>query len=75
MALRPGNIRTCSNILNTIFRRNYTPPEAMAQMVEKMSITDENPTPPTKFVKYNWKDPLNLDSCLSEEEIMVRDQV
>jgi len=75
MALRPGSIRTCSNILNTLFRRNYTPPEAMAQMVEKMSITDENPTPPTKFVKYNWRDPLNLDSCLSEEEIMVRDQV
>merc|ERR1719354_1061002 len=47
----------------------------MAQLVEKMSVTDCNPTPPVKFARFNWKDPLNLESALTEEEIMVRDQV
>lgn len=27
-----------------------------------------------KFVKFNWQDPLNLESCLTEEEVIVRDQ-
>jgi len=27
-----------------------------------------------KFVKFNWQDPLSLESCLTGEEIMVRDQ-
>ena len=26
-------------------------------------------------MRFNWQDPLNLESCLTEEEIMVRDQV
>lgn len=68
-SVRPGSV-----LVNTLFRRNYSPP-AFAQVVEKMTSQDENPTPPTKFAKFNWKEPLNLDSCLSEEEIMVRDQV
>jgi len=77
MALRPltNSMRSCSKMLNMVLRRNYSPPEAMAQLVEKMSVTDCNPTPPVKFARFNWKDPLNLESALTEEEIMVRDQV
>ena len=26
------------------------------------------------LVRFNWQDPLSLESCLTEEEIMVRDQ-
>lgn len=26
----------------------------------------------SSFVKYNWQDPLNLESQLTEEEVMVR---
>jgi hypothetical protein len=29
----------------------------------------------SKYVEFNWKDPLNLDSLLTAEEIMIRDQV
>lgn len=25
-------------------------------------------------VRFNWQDPLSLESCLTDEEIMVRDQ-
>ena len=25
-------------------------------------------------MRFNWQDPLSLESCLTEEEIMVRDQ-
>jgi glutaryl-CoA dehydrogenase len=28
---------------------------------------------PQKFVKFDWKNPLDLDSCLTEEEISIRD--
>lgn len=27
------------------------------------------------FVKYNWQDPLNLESILTEDEISIRDAV
>ncbi|KAI8899609.1 acyl-CoA dehydrogenase/oxidase [Globomyces pollinis-pini] len=28
---------------------------------------------PAKLAKFNWQDPLNLESCLTEEEISIRD--
>lgn len=27
-----------------------------------------------RTVQFNWQDPLSLESCLTDEEIMVRDQ-
>ena len=30
-------------------------------------------TGPAKFVKFNWMDPLNLESLLTEEERSIRD--
>ena len=27
----------------------------------------------SKFVEFDWTDPLNLEGCLTEEEVMVRD--
>ena len=27
-----------------------------------------------RTVRFNWQDPLSLESCLTDEEIMVRDQ-
>lgn len=48
---------------------------ALAKAVQRVSQKDEEPGKPTKFAKFNWEDPLNLESCLSEDEIMARDQV
>jgi len=77
MALRPilHGMRPCTAVLKTLATRQYTPIPALSSVVERLSAVDENPSKPTKFVKYNWKDPFNIESCLTEEEIMVRDQV
>eukprot|EP00111_Clytia_hemisphaerica_P010180 TCONS_00029752-protein len=40
-----------------------------------VSQEDVEPTTQAKFAKFNWRDPLNLESQLNEEEILVRDQV
>eukprot|EP00111_Clytia_hemisphaerica_P010290 TCONS_00030106-protein len=48
---------------------------ALAATVQKISQEDVEPTTQAKFAKFNWRDPLNLESQLNEEEILVRDQV
>jgi len=76
MAMRPllsVGMRPCS-VLKSIIPRAQSS-LVLANAVDRLSKQDENPSRPTKFKKYNWKDPLNLESSLSEDEIMVRDQV
>jgi len=49
---------------------------ALAAAIERVSQPEEEKTvKPLKYKKFNWHDPLNLESQLTEEEIMVRDQV
>lgn len=48
---------------------------ALAEAVKRVSGKDEHHIGTTKFAKFNWEDALNLESCLNEDEIMVRDQV
>jgi len=49
---------------------------ALAEAVQRVSSADvESEKPKQAFAKFNWEDPLNLESCLHEEEILVRDQV
>lgn len=48
---------------------------ALAATVEKISSHDTEQTMQPKYAKFNWTDPLNLESQLTEEEILVRDQV
>lgn len=74
MALRPVFSGLRSSITRCVQQRNYSP-AALANTVERLSSADENPPKPTKFKKFDWTDPLNLESSLTEEEIMVRDQV
>lgn len=76
MALRPllSGFKPAS-IAKFLRVRPYSPATALAEAVNRVSKQDEKPSQPTKFVKYNWRDPFNLDSCLTEDERMVRDQV
>ena len=74
MAFRPGISGFRSSKILKCIRYRYSQ-DALATAVQRVSSQDKNPTQPTKFVKYDWRDPFNLESCLSEEEIMVRDQV
>jgi len=48
---------------------------ALAQTIERISTQDEDATKQAKYAKFNWRDPLNLESQLGEEEMLVRDQV
>jgi len=63
------------NHQNSRLQSSTASTSSLLDVVQRISSQDEKPTPPTKFVKYNWRDPLNLESCLLEEEIMVRDHV
>lgn len=63
------------NGLKTIAQRNRRNLTALAQAVERVSFQDEDVTKQNKYAKFNWGDPLNLESLLNEEEILVRDQV
>jgi len=76
MALRPilTGLKP-SSISNFLRFRPASSLSALADVVDRVSGQDEKPSQPTKFVKYNWRDPFNLDSSLSEDERMVRDQV
>lgn len=50
----------------------------LAQAIERVSTNgdgDNETVKPLKYAKFNWKDALNLDNLLTEEEIMIRDQV
>lgn len=50
---------------------------ALAQAVEKATHDDkaEAAKRQPKYVKFNWEDALNLDSCLREDELLVKNQV
>lgn len=45
-----------------------------AQSSANAAIAQKSQDKKDKFVKFNWQDPLNLESCLTEEEVIVRDQ-
>lgn len=45
-----------------------------AQSSANAAIAQKSKDKKDKFVKFNWQDPLNLESCLTEEEVIVRDQ-
>ncbi|XP_047146574.1 glutaryl-CoA dehydrogenase, mitochondrial isoform X1 [Hydra vulgaris] len=47
---------------------------ALAEAVQRVRSSG-NSINETKYAKFNWEDPLNLQSCLVDEEIMIRDQV
>jgi len=74
MALRfiPASSR---QLYGAVFRNSHRELSAVAKVVQRVSQQDEQPAKPTKFAKFNWEDPLNLESCLQEDEIMARDQV
>nr|XP_002154843.2 unnamed protein product [Hydra vulgaris] len=47
---------------------------ALAEAVQRVRSSG-NSINETKYAKFNWEDPLNLQSCLVDEEVMIRDQV
>ncbi|XP_078353517.1 glutaryl-CoA dehydrogenase, mitochondrial-like isoform X2 [Oculina patagonica] len=66
--------------LHRVLRRMVSPTNNIlllcrAQSTGSASIAKEsNKEKKDPFVKFDWQDPLSLESCLTEEEIMVRDQ-
>lgn len=62
-----------------VLRRFLTPGNnalflCRAQSTGNAAIAQKSKEKRDKFVKFNWQDPLSLESCLTGEEIMVRDQ-
>ncbi|XP_015776816.1 PREDICTED: glutaryl-CoA dehydrogenase, mitochondrial-like [Acropora digitifera] len=62
-----------------VLRRFLTPGNNVlllcrAQSTGNAAIAQKSKEKRDKFVKFNWQDPLSLESCLTGEEIMVRDQ-
>ncbi|KAM7447014.1 hypothetical protein ABFA07_004662 [Porites harrisoni] len=66
-------------VLNRALWRFVTPGKntlllCRAQSSANAAIAQKSQDKKDKFVKFNWQDPLNLESCLTEEEVIVRDQ-
>lgn len=62
-----------------LLRRMVTPANNLlllcrSQSTGNAAIAQTSKEKKDKFVKFNWQDPLSLESCLTDEEIMVRDQ-
>ncbi|XP_068676420.1 glutaryl-CoA dehydrogenase, mitochondrial-like isoform X1 [Montipora foliosa] len=62
-----------------LLRRMVTPGNNVlllcrSQSTGNAAIAQTSKEKKDKFVKFNWQDPLSLESCLTDEEIMVRDQ-
>jgi len=62
-------------LLATLKKAEKRQLSALAATVQKISQDDKDPTAQAKYAKFNWRDPLNLESQLNEEEVLVRDQV
>lgn len=66
--------------LRRVLRRMVSPSNNVflffrAQSTKSAAIAEETTKEKEKsFMRFNWQDPLSLESCLTEEEIMVRDQ-
>ncbi|KAJ7386612.1 hypothetical protein OS493_008761 [Desmophyllum pertusum] len=65
--------------LQRVIRRMVSPANNVlllcrAQSTGTAAIAKESNKEKKDFVRFNWQDPLSLESCLTEEEIMVRDQ-
>lgn len=65
--------------LQRVLRRIVTPGNnallfCRTQSTGGVAVAQQPREKKEKFVKFNWQDPLSLETCLTEEEIMVRDQ-
>ncbi|XP_033116305.1 glutaryl-CoA dehydrogenase, mitochondrial-like [Anneissia japonica] len=67
-----SNYVPINNILK--FRTNSLTAVCSLRSVGTVPASTEKPVKKDKFVHFNYKDALDLDCNLTEEEIMVRDQ-
>jgi len=74
--MRALTTKRASSLLKTLsITRNQSGLAAAIERLSEDKTSNEATVPDLKYARFNWKDALNLESLLTEEEIMVRDQV